>query len=358
MAAPSLLSQTNRYWQVGQNAFDDHRASIRAMIAGSAPIAAAAPQQALGYTAPESNPFDSVFASMNFGQASFVSTGVGSGTALWAQVMHASFDDHFNNATSAGSATWSYDTKTQQDLTRFLGGIDFGAELRGNTAVSFGLFGGYGTSDGTMNTTASGGLRGGLSSLALKGTSIGGYVQYMAGPWWIGGSTLYDDLDNTYRIDRVGFSSKMKGSVWGTQLDGGYTVDWRFGSVEPYVAVTYLSTRYDDVGSPWGRFVFGDQDGLDAKLGARARIPVWAAEAWNATLLGNFALTHGFKDGGLVTFDGFAIPNAKVANWGDVGGGLEVGTRDNRFSGYVKGDWLAASGLNGYSVLGGLNYRW
>lgn len=356
MAAPSLLSQANRYWQVGQNAFDDHRASIRAKISGSAP-SVAAPQQALGYTASAQNPFDDVFGSVNFDKANF-STTMGAGTAFWGQVVHASFTDRLNNATSAGSSSWSYDTHTKQDLTRFLGGIDFGAELHGDTALSFGLFGGYGTSDGSMNTAASGGLRSGLSSLGMKGTSIGGYAQYMAGPWWVGASTLYDSLDNNYRIDRVGFSSKQKGSIWGTQIDGGYTVNWSFGSIEPYIALTYLSARYDDIDSPWGRFAFGNHDGLDGKIGARTRIPVWASDAWNATLLGNLAITHGFKEGGLVTFDGFAIPNAKVANWGNIGGGVEVGSRDNSLTGYVKGDWLAASGMNGYSVLGGLNYRW
>lgn len=358
MGAPSVLSQTNRYWQVGQNAADDHRASIRAMITGAGPAVPAPANRALGYTASESNPFDSVFNSVGAGRTGSFVTGMASGTALWGQVVHASFTDNLNNAYSAGNKTWSYDTRTEQDLTRFMGGIDFGAELRGNTALSFGLFGGYGTSDGKMNSTASGGLRGGLSSLALKGTSVGGYAQYLAGPWWIGGSTLYDSLDNTYRIDRVGFSGSPKGSVWGTQIDGGYTVAWSYGSIEPYAAVTYLSTRYDGVDSPWGRFDFGNQDGFDGKLGTRMRIPVWAADAWNATLLGNLAITHAFKDGAPVIFDGFAVPNAKVANWGNIGGGVEVGSLDNHFSGYVKGDWLAASGLNGYSVLGGLNYRW
>lgn len=357
MAAPTVLSQANRYWQVGQNAFDDHRAGIRAMITGSAASVAAPTQQALSYTASAQNPFDDVFGSMTSGKSNF-STGMGAGTVFWGQIVNAAFTDRLNNATSAGSSSWSYDTHVKQDLTRFLGGIDLGAELRNNTALSFGLYGGYGTSDGTMNTAASGGLRGGLSSLGMKGSSIGGYAQYLAGPWWVGASTLYDSLDNSYRIDRVGFASKQKGSIWGTQIDGGYTVNWSFGSVEPYAALTYLSTRYDDIDSPWGRFTFGSHDGLDGKIGARTRIPVWASEAWNATLLGNFAITHGFKDGGVVMFDGFAIPNVKVANWGNVGGGIEVGSRDNGLTGYVKGDWLVASGMNGYSVLGGVNYRW
>jgi outer membrane autotransporter protein len=180
----------------------------------------------------------------------------------------------------------------------------------------------------------------------------------MAGPWWVGASTLYDSLDNNYTIDRVGFAGKFGSSVWGTQIDGGYTVDWRFGSIEPYAALTYLSARYDGLTTPWGNFDFGNPDSIDGKLGARARIPVWANEGWAATMLGNLSITHEFRDTGIVTFDGFAIPNNKVANWGDLGGGAEIGTRDSHFSGYVKADWLAASGLNGYSVLGGLDYRW
>ena len=273
-------------------------------------------------------------------------------------MIHQQFTDKKNSSYSNGSVAYSYDSTTDQSLTRFIGGVDLGADLRANSAVSFGIYGGYGTADGKMNTAVTGGLKTGLSSLSLRGSSIGGYAQYLNGPWWVGLSGLYDILDADYRIDRVGFADKIKGNVWGVQADAGWTVRWTYGTVEPFAALTWLSTDYGTVDSPWGQFAFGNQAGLDGKVGVRSHTPFWKADGWVASVLAEGAYAHTFTGKNIATFDGFALPNMTASSWGNVGGGLEVATRDGRISGYAKADWLASSGVSGYNVLGGMTYRW
>lgn len=355
MSASSLVPQARRYWQAGQDGFDDHRAAIRGMVTGAAPPVPAAPQNSvtLGYAAPDTNPFDAVF-NMT-GKNSFTTASTG---ALWGQVIHQQITDRKNSTFNSGSAAYAYDTTTDQSLTRFIGGIDLGTELRANSALSFGIYGGYGTSDGTMNTSATGGIKSGLSSLALRGSSIGGYAQYLTGPWWVGVSGLYDMLDADYHINRVGFSDKIKGNVWGAQADAGWTVRWSYGTVEPYAALTWLSTDYGTVDTPWGQFAFGTQSGLDGKIGVRSRTPFWHGDGWIASVLADGAFAHTFTGKSIATFDGFALPTMTATSWGNVGGGVEVATQDGRISGYAKADWLASSGLSGYNVLGGMHYRW
>jgi hypothetical protein len=360
MALPTLVSQSTRFWQTGESSVEDHRASMRAAFSG-APALTGEPGYggpALGYSGVDGfdNPFDHMFDNNGKTDADRAKSAPGQ-SAVWAQAVHASFTESTNSTAAIGPG-FSFDNSTSQSLTRFLGGVDFGSQMSKSAAMSFGLYGGYGTSTGTMTTTGSGGIMGGLSSFNFTGTSFGGYAQYLVGPWWVGVSTLYDKLDGTYDISRLGFSQSTKGSVWGSQVDAGWKVDLnQYGSVEPYVALTYIVTTLNDIVTPNGQVSFGDQSGVDGKIVARGRMPVYSYQDWDFTLLANLAIVHDFNAATPVTFDGFVVPNTTSANWGDIGAGVEVGQKGGAFTGYLKGDWITASGLTGTSFQGGLHYR-
>lgn len=165
--------------------------------------------------------------------------------------------------------------------------------------------------------------------------------------------------DSVYGAGRLSTNVVNLGAV----VDTGYRFAVGGKSfVEPLATLAYVSSHVGDLSLAGSQIAFGDNDVLRGRLGLRSgmtlvdaaayRIDASATASYWARLSGGTAATINSGSGApsLTLFD------KQVADYGEVGLGLNYSSLKTGWSGFMKGDYQFATGFNAGSIKGGVRY--
>jgi hypothetical protein len=238
----------------------------------------------------------------------------------------------------------TFDTAYSQDTYAVLAGFDAGTSFTPDSALMFGVLGGYITSSLNYND---GGM-GGHSSASFDGGSVGGYATYVNSGFFLDGLVKADLLDA--KFSSPGLSSVSSGATAiGVTADGGYRFilgvlpGWNVFA-EPVITGQYLHTEIGSMAPAGGTAVGFNSNGsfygaIGGRLGATLyTTPDWAVQGsvlgrvWDDFGSNNqIVLTSGGGGGTVVLND----PFSKV--WGEVVGKLDISSPSSSVNGFVSG---------------------
>lgn len=233
-----------------------------------------------------------------------------------------------------------YDDSYSQNFLGFMTGLDFVREGTGangkKTAWIFGVTAGYGGSD--LDFDGSG------SDAKYKAGSVGAYVTYLNGGFFVDG-TVKADFGNVKFGSNAGggdFSGDF-GSDYtsvGLVVDTGYRMDMSSGwFLEPKATLSYVSTHFDDANLAGTAVSFDNGDSLKGRLGGRlgrksdfdGKVIEGFVEAnvWDE-FDGDYSVNLG--GGGFDT----DISKDLGGVYGEIAGGVNVISMSNGWSGFAK----------------------
>ena len=154
-----------------------------------------------------------------------------------------------------------YDASYHQDISATAIGID-GVGMGGSWI--------YGASVGYVQSDAEFDEQG--TTVQMDGLTFGGYASYQRDGMFLAGTVSGDQLTAEIAAPGVtGFTSQeVDISSVGAELEAGIRAPFIFGStIEPSAALTYVSTRVDNLASAGSTVRYQDRDSLRVSVGAR-----------------------------------------------------------------------------------------
>ncbi len=323
-------------------------------------------------SAPDSEVFEFVTVSQAATSAWYTATGVWfdrqadlrdgleaggqSGSGIWMKLVGSLAERDVTQTYTGPGGPFVFDTGYEQNTVALIGGVDLVRGGNDNAVWVFGVDVGYIDSDVDFNASRT------LAS--LEGGVYGVYGTYVSGGLFIDATVTGLNLDLEYQTPSLGAATIATGKVTaiGGQLEGGYRFGFGTNSfIEPIAGVTYVRSSIDDLSVPGGVVRFEDATSMRANIGLRVghtsefdtmKVKFTAlARAWDEfDGDGQTTLINGGPDI-LVTdqFDGV---------FGEVGGGLDVFSKDERVSAFVNVNYRWNDAWTDTAVTLGARYRW
>jgi hypothetical protein len=198
------------------------------------------------------------------------------GPAVWLKLAGNVVSQKGMDDLEVGTESFAYNLGSSQNTTALVGGVDLMRMHNSDGAWVAGL------TAGTLNSKLD--YRVGSSKLDLDGYSLGAYATLVNGRMFVDAIINSTDLDLTFkdRGQRFGGTAKSLGA----QLEGGYRgfqVNGKGAYIEPLAALSYVSTKVDDLGIGPVSASFEDGSSLRAGLGLRMAGD-WETKALTARL--------------------------------------------------------------------------
>jgi outer membrane autotransporter protein len=254
---------------------------------------------------------------------------------------------------------FEYDTGYKQDTYGFIAGADFG-QTTGDTAWIFGVMGGYINSKLNFDSSSTSG--------EYTGGTVGAYVTYLNGGFFIDGLFKADILQLDYKVpslDAFGYNGENTDVTnLGFTLDAGYRYAWGASAwFEPVATVSYVSTEIDDLkGFPDTTAKFEDGESLRGAIGARIGGRIYdAATYWvEASATGRYWYEFEGENKVLIDNPGddFAAYDNFNDGFGEVSGSLNWFGKGNGWNGFLNGSVLFNDDYTNGSAKVGVRYQW
>lgn len=282
-----------------------------------------------------------------------------SGAGIWMKMVGSQGDRDATQTYTGPGGPFVFDTGYETNTVALVGGLDL---VRGGGDSSAWVLGAdVGYLDTDVDFVAS------RSHASLQGGLYGLYGSYVSGGLFLDASVTALDLDMVYSMPSIvtaAGSTQADGSVSsiGAQIEGGWRMPLGDRSfIEPLAGVAYVKTSIDDLTVPGGVVVFDDATSLRANIGARVghivefdtfKLKATAlARAWNEfDGDGRTTLINGGPD--ILVTDQFE------GVFGEVGGGLDVFSKDERVSAFVNVNYRWNEDWSETAVTLGGRYRW
>jgi len=205
-----------------------------------------------------------------------VGPATGGTPAVWAKVTGDHFTRNTTVAQSLGGIATDYDTAMVQNTFSLLGGADYQSNA-GDGGVRVGVFGAY------INSAL--GFSSFGASASMTGGSLGGYVAYTNGGFYVDSEAKVDVLSMTYSSG--GLSSSALATTVGVLGNAGYRMQLGSSFVEPTISAAYANTTIQDMTMGSGKVDFGNGESIRAGIGAKVGTEVALSDEISA----EFALT-------------------------------------------------------------------
>lgn len=283
-----------------------------------------------------------------------------SGAGMWVKIVGSQAERDLTQTYVGPGGPFVFDTGYDQSTVALVGGLDL---VRGGGDTSAWVFGAdVGYVDTDVDFVASN------SHASLQGGLYGLYGSYVSGGLFLDATVTALDLDMVYSMPSVigapGVSTQAAGGVSsvGARIEGGWRIALSDRSfIEPLAGVAYVKTSIDDLNVPGGVVSFEDATSLRANLGARiGRVTEYDTFKVKATAIarvwdefdgdGQTTLVNGGPD--ILVTDQFE------GVFGEVGGGLDVFSKDERVSAFVNLNYRWNDAWTETAVTLGGRYRW
>jgi hypothetical protein len=185
------------------------------------------------------------------------------------------------------------------------------------------------------------------------------YASYSAGGFFLNALGKYDHYWGSNHSLTGGYSRDIQGAVYGGKAEIGY----RFGTqvfLEPAASISYTHDDMDDVTVVAGNFVFGGEDGVRGKAGARIGY-VAEIDATTLSFYGGGNYVHAFEGENTVSFTSagqtVAFANGRGRDYGELTLGLKIGSDRDKVTGFVEGRYASGGDYQGYGGRAGGQVR-
>ena len=270
----------------------------------------------------------------------------GGGRRIWAQTL-GQIEQRTNSRTFTSlGVTSQVDLGYKQDYFGGQMGVDFGSG-----GFAYGVTGGYLNSNLNFARSA--------DRMNFDAVNAGIYVSYSAGGFFLNALGKYDHYWGSNHSLTGGYSRDIKGSVYGGTAEIGY----RLGKdlfIEPAASISYTHDDMDDVTVVAGSFVFGGDDGVRGKAGARIGY-VAEIDATTLSFYGGGNYVHAFAGENKVSFisggQSVAFANGRVRDYGELTLGLKIGSDQDKVTGFFEGSYASGGDYQGYGGRAGGQVR-
>ena len=269
---------------------------------------------------------------------------------IWAQTL-GQIEQRTNSRTFTSlGITSQVDLGYKQDYFGGQMGMDFGGS-GGGRSFAYGITGGYLNSNLNFAKSA--------DRINFDAVNAGIYLSYAAGGFFLNALGKYDYYWGRNRSLTGGYSRDIKGSVYGGKAEIGY----RFGNqvfLEPAASISYTHNDMDDVTVVAGSFVFGGDEGVRGKAGARIGY-VAEIDATTLSFYGGGNYVHAFDRENKVSFisggQSVAFANGRVRDYGELTLGLKIGSDQDKVTGFFEGSYASGGDYQGYGGRAGGQVR-
>jgi hypothetical protein len=270
----------------------------------------------------------------------------GARSRIWAQTL-GQVEQRTNSRTfTSFGITSQVDLGYKQDYFGGQMGVDFGG-----SGFAYGITGGYLNSNLNFARSA--------DRMNFDDVNAGIYVSYAAGGFFLNALGKYDHYWGSNHSLTGGYSRDIQGDVYGGKAEIGY----RFGNqvfIEPAASISYTHDDMDDVTVVAGSFVFGGEDGVRGKAGARIGY-VAEIDATTLSFYGGGNYVHAFEGENKVSFTSggqtVAFANGRPRDYGELTLGLKIGSDSDKVSGFVEGRYASGGDYQGYGGRAGGQVR-
>jgi len=274
-----------------------------------------------------------------------------SGFSVWAKVYDDQFRRDRSQTVSVIGVAQNYDTSYRQITSGVQVGADTVMRNSDGSAIITGALLGYGQSHMHFNADEN------RANYTLW--NIGVYGSYLDGPLFIDLLAKYDSLSTNFDFHGLPSLQSMRGNSVGAKLVVGETFPIMPDVfVEPIISGAYVRSTFEDLSAPGNTFSFQDGTSARGTIGARLttefRTGMMAIQPF---LFGGFGIQNTDRNSttvlsGDTTFTFFDSP---FRNYGVASAGVNLFS-DGPVSGFVKGDFLFASGAHSEAVWLGLKF--
>ncbi|MEO6216878.1 MAG: autotransporter domain-containing protein [Sphingomonas sp.] len=269
---------------------------------------------------------------------------------IWAQTL-GQVEQRTNSRTFTSlGITSQADLGYKQDYFGGQMGMDFGGS-GGGGRFAFGFTAGYLNSNLNFARSA--------DRMNFDDVNAGVYAGYSAGGFFLNALAKYDRYWGSNHSLTGGYSRDIEGVVYGGKAEIGY----RFGKqvfIEPAASIAYTHDDMDDVTVVAGNFVFGGDDGVRGKAGARIGY-VAEIDATTLSLYGGGNYVHAFEGENKVSFisggQTVAFANGRGRDYGEVTLGLKIGSDLDKVSAFLEGRYASGGDYQGYGGRAGGQVR-
>ena len=280
---------------------------------------------------------------------------------VWARAVGEWADREQTQSYSILNKTYDFQTGYTQNVAGIYGGLDAGTEglVSHDDALLFGVTAGY------VNSTQS--FKDSTTTAAFEGGSVGVSATYLTQGFFVDALLKSDFLNLRYSApaDSVYGAGRLSTNVvnLGAVVDTGYRFAVGGKSfVEPLATLAYVSSHVGDLSLAGSQIAFGDNDVLRGRLGLRSGMTLVDAAAYRIDASATASYWARLSGGTAATIDsGSGAPSLtlfdkQVADYGEVGLGLNYSSLKTGWSGFMKGDYQFATGFNAGSIKGGVRY--
>ncbi|MFZ4604950.1 MAG: beta strand repeat-containing protein [Caulobacter sp.] len=283
-----------------------------------------------------------------------------SGAGIWMKIVGSQAQRDLTQTYAGPGGPFVFDTGYEQSTVALVGGIDL---VRGGGDASAWVFG---ADIGYLDTDVD--VAGSATQASLQGGLYGLYGSYVSGGLFLDASVTALDLDMVYSLPSVvgapGVSTQAKGGVSsvGAKIEGGWRIALGERSfIEPLAGVAYVKTSIDDLTLPGGVVAFDDMTSLRANIGAR----IGHVSEFDTFKLKTTAIARVWDefdgDGQTTLVNGgpdILVTDQFEGVFGEVGGGLDVFSKDERVSAFVNVNYRWNEDWSETAVTLGGRYRW
>src|SRR6185312_10306645 len=176
------------------------------------------------------------------------------------------------------NSTLSYKTDYQQDGGGIIGGYDVVHRAEDGRGIWLaGVMGGYLRSTVEFENSA--------TSADFEGGSVGGYLTYLQGAWFVDGKVMAN-IGNVDYSNSLSVKDHANVTSIGGVLDTGYRIDRGRYFIEPGATLAYVNTDIDNLAVYGTSVNFTDGDSLRGRLGIRLGMTVQDQQAKYEPFLG------------------------------------------------------------------------
>ncbi|MDP1708379.1 MAG: autotransporter outer membrane beta-barrel domain-containing protein [Gammaproteobacteria bacterium] len=295
-------------------------------------------------------------------QADLRVAGAGNGGA-WAKLIGGSIDRDVSNTYT--HPLYGTDSTHNQSYDQSLFGVMVGADTAsqgaGGETWVIGVLGGMTQSRVDFDSTATDADR--------DAVSIGAYVTYLNGGWFVDAVVKGDIGDTDYRLEDGALTQdfSLDTTSVGVTLDAGYRIQNGSSFIEPMATLSYVRTSIDDVTAfpddinPTD-INFANGTSLRGRIGVRAGTSIDSASGTKYEPFVQASLWNEFDGDNSVTLTSddmdVTVKDKGIGSYGQIGAGINIFGTGN-VTGFAKVD--AVVGGDDYDSLTGsvgVRYKW